>query len=186
MAKSPRRALPNRLLLPEAADILAEQLDCTEEYAQPLLERAIRGHSLRDIVSCHPDGSELPTDVTTWHAIEWESGIVTIESSFSGSPPTYVPIIPLIDRDELFNAFKIDASGLTQSAPSRGGRPTQHDWDSFWIEVCRRIRKQSLPDSKKKLVDEMLDWLAAQGDMSIDDGTVAKKVSKLFAILRSE
>ena len=186
MAKLPRRALPIRLLLPEAVDILAEFLDCAEGHARALLERAIRSHSLRNIGSFHPDGPELPTDVNTWHAIEWESGIVTIETTFSGSPPSLVPILPLIDRDELFNAFKIDASRLAKSTPDRGGRPLQHDWDAFWAEVCRRVYVEGLPPTQQELVTEMLTWFANRGDQEIDESTVRKKISMLFDTLRPE
>ena len=186
MAKLPRRALPIRLLLPEAVDILAEFLDCAEGHARALLERAIRSHSLRNIGSFHPDGPELPTDVNTWHAIDWESGIVTIEISSSGSPPTLVPILPLIDREELFNAFKIDASRLAKSTPDRSSRPLRHDWDAFWIEVCRRVYEDGLPSTQREFVVEMVAWFADQGDEKIDESTVRKKISKLLAVLRSE
>ena len=185
MATEPPRPAPSRLTLPEVVELLVSHLECTEEHACDLVERAIRSHSLRDIVSFHPNGPELATDVTTWQAIEWERGFVTIEVSSSGSPPILVPILPLIDRDELFRTFQIDASNLAQSTPDRGGRPTQRNWDLFWVEVFRRIYIHGLPDSQKKLVDEMLDWFDDQRDLSIDESTVRKKISLLLKTLKS-
>lgn len=186
MTKAPAQNLPNRLLLHEASDILADQLDCTAKHAQNLLERALRSRSLRDVVSYHSDGSELPTDVTAWREIEWGSGIVTIETSFSGSPPIHVPIVPLLDRDELFKTFKIDASRQTEAISRRGGRPIQHDWDSFWVELCRRVHEQGLPATKKELVDKMLDWFADRGNEGVDSRTIEKKISRLFAALNND
>ena len=186
MAYGTKHALPKLLNLPEAAILIAEKCGCSVDHAQDLLERAIYGRSLGRIVSFDSDGRELSTDVATWHAIEWESGTVTIEASFSGSPPTYVPIFPLLGRDEVFNTFEIETSKYAQPPHKRGGRPTQHDWDSFWLQICRRIEKQDLPESKKELVDEMLDWFEEHGDVDIDASTVAKKVSRLFSILSKD
>lgn len=173
-------------MLPEAAEVLVDQLDCTAEHAQNLLERALRAHSLSDIVSCHPDGTELPTDMTAWHEIECDSGIVMIEASFSGSPPSYVPIVPLLNPDELFKTFKIDASRRAESTPRRGGRPTRHDWDSFWVQLCCRVHEKGLPTTRKELVNEMLDWFAEHGNEGIDARTIAKKISRLFTAFNND
>ena len=82
--------------------------------------------------------------------------------------------------------FNIDASRRAGSTPNRGGRPIQHDWDSFWVELCRRVHEQGLPATKKKLVDEMLDWFADHGNEGVDASTIEKKISRLFAALNKD
>ncbi len=177
---------PARLNLPEAVEHLVAHLKCTVEHARDLVERAVYGGSLRDVTSFDPLGAELDTDVTAWRDIDWVSGIVAIEPSWAGSPVQHVPIIPLLGRDELLKIFQIDVEEKRVTGRERRGRPLQHDWDAFGVEVCRRVHADGLPETQAEFVDGMLDWFMDRGDESIDASTIQKKVSKLFGALRPD
>ncbi len=182
----PSKPAPTRLNLPEAVELLVAHLKCTEEHARDLVERAVYGGSLRDVTSFDPLGAELATDVTAWRDIDWVSGIVAIEPSWAGSPVQHVPIIPLLGRDEFLKIFQIDIEEKRVTEKKRGGRPLQHDWDAFGVEVCRRVHEDGLPETQAELVDGMLDWFMDRGDESIDASTIKKKISKLFGALRPD
>ncbi len=169
---------PVSLNLPEAVELLVEHFRCTEEHARDLLERAVYGGSLKDITTFYPDGTEIPTKISDWQNIDWDSGYVTMEPSYSGSPAQHLPVIPLLSRDELYKCYGIHQDRST--GRKRGGRPLQHDWDAFWTEVCRRIYEDGLPKTQQELVVEMLAWT----DGTIDQRTIEKKLSRLLAVLK--
>ncbi len=146
----PSKPAPTKLNLPEAVELLVAHLKCTEEHARDLVERAVFGGSLRDVTSFDPLGAELDTDVTAWRDIDWVSGIVAIEPSWAGSPVQHVPIIPLLGRDEFLRIFQIDIEEKRVTGQERRGRPLQHDWDAFWVEVCRRVHEDDLPETLAK------------------------------------
>lgn len=175
-----------KLNLPEAVELLVAHLKCTEEYARDLVERAVYGGSLRDVTSFDLLGTELDTDVTAWRDIDWASGFVTIEPSWAGSPVQHVPIIPLLGRDEFLKIFQIDIEEKRDREKKRGGRLLQHDWDAFWVEICRRVHEEGVPETMAEFVDGMLDWFIDRGDERIDASTIQKKVSKLFGALRPD
>lgn len=175
---------PLRLTLPEAVDLLVNHVGWDVESAREVLERAIRDHSLKDIALLYPDGSEIPVDVKAWHHIDWEGGLVDYEGSWSGSPPTTIPVIPFLNRQELFNCFRISDADPTTRKIRHGGRPTQHDWDAFWIELCVHIQGDGLPNTQSKLVVDMLRWFADRGDETVDDSTVKKKIRHLYDVLK--
>jgi len=175
-----------RLTLPEAVDLLVNHVSCDVESAREALERAIRDHSLKDIALLYPDGSEIPVDVKAWHHIDWEGGLVDYEGSWSGSPPTTIPVIPFLSREEFAKCFRISDANPATGKTRRRGRPTQHDWDGFWIEVCRRIHEEGIPKTQSELVRNVHDWFIGQRDESIDQRTIEKKISDLFTVLRRE
>jgi hypothetical protein len=177
---------PARLNLPEAVELLVAHFKCTEEHARDLLERAVYGGSLRDVTTFDAEDTELVTDVSAWRDIDWASGIVAIEPSWAGSPVQHVPIIPLLGRDELLKIFQIDVEEKRVTGRERRGRPLQHDWDAFSVEVCRRVYEDGLPETQAEFVDGMLDWFIDRGDESIDRSTIQKKISKLFGALRPD
>lgn len=183
----PASSLPDKLLLPEAAAILEDRLDLSQEESRGRLERAIRHHSLREIVTLDPaDGRELSTDVTEWRDIDWDSGIVMIEPSWSGSPVTCVPIQPLLGRDEFLRVFDIDARPGQIQVRDRGGRPPRYDWEAFWVEICCRVYKEELPETRAEIVRKMESWFADRGQENIDKRTIEKKLSKLYAALNKD
>ncbi len=163
-----------------------EHFECTKEHARDLVERGVFGGSLRDFTTHYPDGTEFPTDITAWGDIDWNSGIVMIESSWGGSPPQHLPILPLFSREELLECFGMDIRQDRMTERKRGGRPLQYDWDAFWVEVCRRIQEDGLPETQAELVDNMMDWFSDRGREAIDPRTIEKKISKLFADLRPD
>ncbi len=177
---------PARLNLPEAVEHLVAHLKCTKEHARHLLERAVYGGSLRDVTSHDADYTELAMDVSAWRDIDWASGTVAIEPSWAGSPVQHVPIVPLLGRDEFLKIFQIDIEEKRVTEKRRGGRPLQHDWDAFWVEACRRVHEEGLPETQTEFENGMMDWFMDRGDFSIDASTIKKKVSKLFSALRPD
>ncbi len=162
------RPQPSKLNLPEAVTLLIDHYACSQEHACDLLERAIYGRALRDVSTFHPDGSEVPADVTAWRDIDWENGIVAIEPSWGGSPVEPVPIVPLLSREEFVKTFEIGTGQRGAATRERGGRPAKYDWDACWIEVCRLFYEDVRPESKGELVKELLILFSARGDEDID------------------
>ena len=111
---------------------------------------------------------------------------MAIEVSCSGSPPEHTPVVPLLSRAEFVKNFEIDTENRGATKRKRGGKPAQHDWDDFWVEMCRYIHENGIPSTQAELVDRMLDWFIDRGDESIDPRTIEKKVAKLFRILSSD
>ena len=186
MASKPPEPAPTRLTLPEVVELMVAHLECTKDHAHDLLERAVYGRSLKDIKTFYPDGMEFETEITAWQKIDWDSGIVTIEPPWAGSPAVELPVFPMFDLEEVCSCFRMEIGRASATARRRSGRPAQYDWDAFWVEVYRRIHEHGLPETQAHLVDIMLDWFADRGEEAIDPRTIEKKISKLLAVLRSE
>jgi hypothetical protein len=91
-----------------------------------------------------------------------------------------------MSREEVLACFGIPDD---RSVPAKGkqlGRPPRHKWDAFWIEVCRRIHEEGIPETQAELATQMYDWFIGQRDESIDLRTIEKKISALFNVLRPE
>ena len=177
---------PTTLKLSEAVDALVAHSGCPPEHARDLLRRAIFDRTLQGIRTFHPDGTELTTDVTAWRDIDWDTDSVFLEPTWSGSPPDYIPVIPLLDHKQFLESFGIGLPHNRKTGKKPGGRPLQHDWDAFWVELCRRVHEGGLPSTRKKSVNEMIDWFIERGDEGIDERTVAKKISGLYEVLRRD
>lgn len=73
------------------------------------------------------------------------------------------------------------ASPSLQSRPRSGpGAPPRHDWDGFWITVCRQIHDNGWPTTQASMVRELMDWFATNADQEPDESTVRKKVARLW------
>ncbi len=62
----------------------------------------------------------------------------------------------------------------------RPGAPTKYDWDAFWVEVCRRIHDEGLPETQGQLIRLMLDWFDETGCRTPDASTLKKKARPLW------
>ncbi len=186
MAKKSSRLYPTRLKLPEVVDLMTTHLDCTEDHARDLLEREVYCRALRDIETLYPNGMEIETDITAWDDISWDNGIVMIEPSWAGSPAVKLSVYPLLSLEEVLSHFQINIQEDEAAPLRRRGRPAQYDWDAFWIEVCRRMHEEGLPETQAPLVENMAEWFTDRGEENIDPRTIEKKISKLFQVLRPE
>lgn len=186
MVSKQARYVAPRLKVADIVRLLVEHQGCTKAEACERVGHAIHTRSLEIAVTLDSESREIATDLTAWHEIDWDSGIVMAELSSAGSPPLLQPVFPLFGRATVFEHFELELAQENTPALRRGGRPTQHDWDSFWVKICRRINQRGMPNTKKELVDEMLDWFEEHGDMSVDESTVTKKVSKLFSAMNEE
>ena len=184
MANDSQTFVPTRLTLFEVVELLVTHFESTKEHARSLLERAVYDGSLRDIKTLYPDGMEIETEVSAWHEIDWDESIVMIEPSWAGSPPEMLPVYPMFGREEVCNHFHIDIDQKKSATQRRGGRPAQYDWDKFWVEVCRRIYEDGVPETQAELADKMLSWFIDRGDENIDQRTIEKKIAPLLKVLR--
>lgn len=71
-------------------------------------------------------------------------------------------------------------AGGVRSGQSRPGAPQRYDWDGFWVEVCRRIYEDGVPETQGELVRLMLDWFGESGRCVPDTSTLKKKISPLW------
>lgn len=93
----------------------------------------------------------------------------------------------LVIRREEIDRFEA-AQGVTigeDGTPQRGA-PRRFDWDGFWVEVCRSIHEDGLPDTQTELVARMSEWFSQNGAASPDDSTLKKKLRPLWRKLKME
>jgi hypothetical protein len=70
---------------------------------------------------------------------------------------------------------------LTSSPPNRGGRPPEHDWNTFILEIIRRANHpDGLPDTQAALVREMLAWFQSTFGKEPAESAVKERISKIY------
>jgi hypothetical protein len=75
----------------------------------------------------------------------------------------------------------------TAVAPkSKGGHPTNYDWDTMWIEIVRIALYDSFPEKPAELRKKLHDWFSETGRKIPGDTMMKKKMRALFAILDAE
>ena len=126
-----------------------------------------------------------------------------------GGKSTYgiVPIVPEIDFGEQFpegrypnakppaiwpEGYKteggdlptlIEGGELASIAPAKnkGGRPVEHDWDAFWIEVVRFVFNHGFEKQDRTACQKhMEDWTAEKWKNPPGESTIRGKLAKLF------
>jgi hypothetical protein len=114
---------------------MVAHLECTKDHAHDLLERAVYGGSLKDIKTFYPDGMEFETEITAWQKIDWDSGIVTIEPSWAGSPAVELPVFPMFDLEEVCRCFRMEIgrARATEAQPCRFSQAELDQW--FGVRV---------------------------------------------------
>lgn len=65
-----------------------------------------------------------------------------------------------------------------------GGRPAEHDWEAFWVEVARVANTpDGLPSTQSSLVDHIDDWFETTFGKPPARSSIEEKVSKLYKAL---
>lgn len=67
-----------------------------------------------------------------------------------------------------------------EDLPGRRGAPIRFDWDGFWIELCRYIHEEGVPETQNALADRMGDWFSASQSAAPDQSTIKKKIRPLW------
>lgn len=117
----------------------------------------------------------------------------TLKPNYLHLTPDGVAIIVsevLVSRDEV-ERFEAE-NGVSDAAETRNGnvrggpgRPSRYEWDAFWVETCRRVHEDGVPDSQAEMVRGMIDWFNERGGAVPDESTVKKKMSQLWRSIRS-
>jgi hypothetical protein len=70
----------------------------------------------------------------------------------------------------------------TPTAPiNRGGRPNEHDWNTFILEIIRRANQpDGLPEIQAELVRDMLAWFQSTYGREPAESSVKERVSKIY------
>jgi hypothetical protein len=68
---------------------------------------------------------------------------------------------------------------------SRGAQAT-HDWEACWVETCRTLYFDGVPESLTALARRQQDWFAAQGKKVPDESTLKKKLKVLWRVFAPE
>lgn len=71
------------------------------------------------------------------------------------------------------------AQATARWAPGPGVSP-KHDWDGFYIQLCREVHESGMPSSQAAIIAKMMDWFYAHSDQPPDESTVRKKISRLY------
>jgi hypothetical protein len=67
-----------------------------------------------------------------------------------------------------------------KSRPPGPGAPLRHDWDGFYIELCRQIHENGLPSTQAALVRKLMDWFHDNADQPPDESTVRRKITRFW------
>lgn len=71
-----------------------------------------------------------------------------------------------------------------QYSASGGGRPNKFPWDDVWIEACRYIHYNGLPDVPAELMKHLQQWCEDRLDEQPSDSTLKPKLRKLYTALQ--
>jgi hypothetical protein len=72
-------------------------------------------------------------------------------------------------------------SPITESRQPRGGRPPQHDWEGFWIQVAMYAAANDLePNDRVNLQRHMQEWTAQHWPQAPDPATIRIHLKRLF------
>ena len=120
-----------------------------------------------------------------------------VRTSFEWADPLQVTVQDLVVRHAELVRFET-AKGLTAgreqpATPSvvvlsprpRGAQPT-HDWEACWVEICRTLYFDGVPESQAALVRRLQDWFEAQGKKVPDESTLKKKVKAVWGVFAPE
>jgi hypothetical protein len=76
------------------------------------------------------------------------------------------------------------ASKTTESTATpvnRGGRPAEHDWDSFQMEIVKRANQpDGLPKVQAELIRDMLKWFSDNYNAEPAESAVKQRISKIY------
>jgi hypothetical protein len=67
-----------------------------------------------------------------------------------------------------------------------GGRPEVFPWDDIWIEICRYVHVEGLPQTIAELTRHVQEWCENQYDKQPGDSTLKPKLGKLYKALRGD
>ncbi len=161
-----------KLTLPEAVSLITEAFDCSLYEARDALERAMAERSISDISTRTLEGEEISTPWNEWLEINWDTGEVKKEASYSGSPPDFVTIIPFLMCQEVERYFRIDTADATPKSGSardygadesaatdrglEGNDPLANRIEAVLLEGTMRLkRNQSL--TIRRIAERMVD-----------------------------
>lgn len=65
-----------------------------------------------------------------------------------------------------------------------GGRPAKWDWEACWLEICRRVHEEGLPETRAELVRHLLDWFAEKHGDTPSESQIKQRVTLVFRALR--
>lgn len=77
-------------------------------------------------------------------------------------------------------------SALVALPPRPRGVQATHDWEACWVETCRTLYFDGVPESLSALVRRLQDWFAAQGRKVPDESTLKKKLKALWQVFAPE
>ena len=76
----------------------------------------------------------------------------------------------------------IQGESPTRTTPiNRGGRPSEHDWNTFIVEIIRRANQpDGLPGTQAELVRDMLAWFQLTYGREPAESSVKERISKIY------
>ena len=73
-----------------------------------------------------------------------------------------------------------DGPAPSQIARSRGGRPTEYDWNAFTIEIIRIADMDSLPEKQSELKEQLLQWCENTWGKQPAESSVKGRISDIY------
>lgn len=88
----------------------------------------------------------------------------------------------LLERGEPARLTTIQSSlPAPTKPPNRGGRPQEHDWNTFILEIIRRANQpDGLPVTQAELVRDMLTWFQETFGNEPAESSVKERISKIY------
>ncbi len=173
----PRLPRANRLTLSGAVNLLLDNFSGTAADARSALELQLDSGGLSLAVVMSLEGAKTDYGWRDRREIRWDNDTFLVEASWGTSPPELIEVVPLIERSALLRSFNPGGEG---AGSSKGGRPVQHDWDRFWIEIARIAARGEVPATRDELSRRMSDWFAVQSEVPPDLRTIEHKISLFY------
>jgi hypothetical protein len=90
-----------------------------------------------------------------------------------------------VRRDSILHWLQVQLElKLSANRKGIGGRPTKWDWEEFWLEICRYVHVEGLPETQADLVETMQQWFVDDQGNHPADSEIKKRISKVFKALK--
>lgn len=121
-----------------------------------------------------------------------------------GEPGTYLQVMPQAEEDRGYTVTRDEvgirhaemiryeaAQGIAvPEAEAPAGRPrgaqAKHDWKACWVEICRTVYFDGVPESQAALIRHLQAWFAAQGRPVPDESTLKRELKLFWPIFAPE
>ncbi len=143
---------------------------------------------------CEAPWQEIPRTAWTFTGVSWkrcridgkqQDFALTLVSTYDLLREFPLPAADVRATAAEVGAFYVLVDGGEVTQHNRRGRPA-HDWQSFHVEMARRIRKEALPSKQEALIAEMQEWCQRHWNCRVARSTLLPKIAPYYGMLQRQ